>query len=230
LKALLVEDDPTIIDTISLVFELSWPEVKLIYSMKGIESIELVEKENPDVVILDLGLPDMDGIEVLGHIRKFSYVPVIILTARSLPDSIIKGLESGADDYVTKPFDPMVLLARVKSVIRRSHLPGTTYGGKTSIYGKLTIDFATHSVFLKGKQVRLTTTEWGLLHYMVMNEGKIIPYKELWEKIWGTEFIEDVSALRTCVWRLRSKLGDEGATPSIIESYRSIGYRFVKPA
>lgn len=230
MKILLVEDDPSIVDTISLVFELSWPEVTLVSSTTGAGGIEVVGKEFPDLVILDLGLPDMDGIEVLEHIRQFSYVPVIILTARTQNDSIIKGLESGADDYVAKPFDPMVLLARLKSVLRRSQLTRAGYEEQRLIRGDLTIDFTRHSVFLRGKPVRLTSTEWGLLHYMVMNEGKVLSYKELWEKVWGTEFIEDVSALRTCVWRLRSKLGDEGVSPGLIESYRGIGYLFLKPA
>ena len=167
MKILIIEDDLDIVDTIMLIFEISWPEVKFVSTISGIESIELVKKELPDAVILDLGLPDMDGMDVLQHIRQFSYVPVIILTARTQPDSIVKGLEAGADDYLTKPFDPMVLIARIKSVLRRINTSGVTYGTGSLVIGELTIDFASHEVTLRGNQIKLTSTEWSLLNYLV---------------------------------------------------------------
>ena len=167
MKILIIEDDLDIVDTIMLIFEISWPEVKFVSTISGIESIELVKKELPDAVILDLGLPDMDGMDVLQHIRQFSYVPVIILTARTQPDSIVKGLEAGADDYLTKPFDPMVLIARIKSVLRRINTSGVTYGKESLVIGGLTINFASHEVTLRGNQIKLTSTEWSLLNYLV---------------------------------------------------------------
>ena len=123
MKVLIIEDDPATVDAVSMCFQIRWPRAEVVYAACGAEGVELVETQSPDVVILDLGLPDKDGIEVLRDIREFSDVPLIILTARSDQISIIKGLELGADDYITKPFEPMQLLSRVKAVLRRIHMP-----------------------------------------------------------------------------------------------------------
>ncbi|MBI4288770.1 MAG: response regulator transcription factor [Chloroflexi bacterium] len=229
MKVLIIEDDPAIVDTVSLIFEISWPDAKTVSSHSGIESIELASKESPDLVILDLGLPDTDGIDVLRRIRQLSDVPLVVLTARTDQGAIARGLDSGADDYITKPFDPVVFVSRVKSVLRRSHTADIGESGRPVVCGSLVIDLAKRDVTLRGNRIKLTSMEWGLLNYLIQNEGRVVPFKELWENVWGSEFIEDVSALRTCVWRLRAKLGDDDNSSCVIESYRSTGYRFVKP-
>jgi two-component system KDP operon response regulator KdpE len=229
LKVLIIEDDPATIEAVSLAFEFRWPEVKLVSTTKGTEGAELVEKESPDVVVLDLGLPDIDGMEVLKEIRQFSDVPVIILTARTEDRTVVRGLESGADDYVTKPFDSMVLLARVKNVLGRTKMPELR-GDRGRIGGRsLVIDLATRQVIVNGNPVALTATEWTLLSELVRNEGRVLSQQRLAEKLWGEDAGEFSSAIRSYIARLRTKLGDDPKAPRIILTEYGIGYRFVRP-
>ncbi len=229
MKVLIIEDDPATVEMVSLAFEFRWPESILISTDKGIKSAELVEKESPNVVILDLGLPDIDGIEVLREIRQFSNVPVIILTARTEDSAVVRGLELGADDYVTKPFDSMVLLARVKSVLGRTEMPqlrGTQSRISTSA---LVIDLAAKQVTVNGALVALTATEWTLLSELMRNEGRVITQERLAERLWGESTLEVSSTIRSYVARLRIKLGDNPQSPEIILTERGTGYRFVRP-
>ena len=229
MKVLIIEDDAATVEMISLAFEFRWPESILLSTDKGIEGAELVEKESPNVVILDLGLPDIDGIEVLREIRQFSNVPVIILTARTEDSAVVRGLELGADDYVTKPFDSMVLLARVKSVLGRTEMPqlrGTQ--SRVSAVG-LVIDLAAKQVTVNGTPVALTATEWTLLSELMRNEGRVVTQERLAERLWGESTLEISSTIRSYVARLRIKLGDNPQSPKIILTERGTGYRFVRP-
>lgn len=231
MKVLIIEDDPATVEMVSMAFEFRWPEAVLVSIAKGVQGAELVEKESPNVVILDLGLPDMDGIEVLREIRQFSEVPVIILTARGESSDVVRGLELGADDYVTKPFDAMVLLARVKSVLGRTEMPqlrGTQ--SRVSASG-LVIDIAARQVVVNDSPVALTATEWTLLSEMVRNEGKVVTQERLAEKLWGESSLEmEISAtIRSYIARLRTKLGDNPQSPQTILTERGSGYRFVRP-
>ncbi|TET26869.1 MAG: response regulator transcription factor [Dehalococcoidia bacterium] len=227
MKVLIIGEDPATIETISLAFEFRWPNAKLVFTNKGVEGAELVEKEPFDIVILDTDMPETDGMAVLQEIRLFSDVPMIILTGSSEQTAIIKGLELGADDCLTKPFEPMVLLARVKSVLRRSHMPELKEDEEPLVCDGLVIDFASREITHNGKAAKLTPTEWNLLRCLVRNKGRLIPYQVLWEKAWGSAEPDNVPAIRTCVWRLRAKLGDMASSPSIIMGERGVGYRFV---
>jgi len=230
LKVLIIEDDAATVEMISLAFEFRWPESILLSTDKGIKGAELVEKESPNVVILDLGLPDIDGIEVLREIRQFSNVPVIILTARTEDSAVVRGLELGADDYVTKPFDSMVLLARVKSVLGRTGMPqlrGTQ--SRVSADG-LVIDLAARQVTVNDTPIALTATEWTLLSELIRNEGRVVTQERLAERLWGESTLEISSTIRSYVARLRIKLGDNSQSPKIIVTERGTGYRFVRPA
>ncbi len=230
MKVLIIEDDVATVEMVSLAFEFRWPGSILLSTDKGTKCAELVEKESPNVVILDLGLPDMDGIEVLREIRQFSNVPVIILTARTEDSNVVRGLELGADDYVTKPFDAMVLLARVKSVLGRTEMPqlrGTQ--SRVSTDG-LAIDLAARQVMVNGTPVALTATEWTLLSELIQNEGRVVTQERLAERLWGESTIEISSTIRSYVARLRTKLGDNPQSPKIIVTERGTGYRFVRPA
>jgi len=230
LKVLIIEDDVATVEMVSLAFEFRWPESILLSTDKGIKGAELVEKESPNVVILDLGLPDIDGIEVLREIRQFSSVPVIILTARTEDSAVVRGLELGADDYVTKPFDSMVLLARVKSVLGRTEMPqlrGTQ--SRVSADG-LVIDPAARQVTVNGTPVALTATEWTLLSELMRNEGRVVTQERLAERLWGESTLEISSTIRSYVARLRIKLGDNSQSPKIIVTEHGTGYRFVRPA
>ncbi len=229
MKVLIIEDDPATVESVSLAFELRWPDTTFLYTRKGGEAAELVEKELPDVVILDLGLPDIDGMEVLHEIRQFSDVPVVILTGRTGDTDIIKGLESGAEDYVTKPFNPMVLLSHVKSVLGRTRMPGLRTNEARIVGTELTIDLASRQVTVRGKPVALTASQWVLLSELVRNEGRVVSQQRLADRLWGADMVESESAIRQYISRLRTKLGDNPQTPTIILTEYGTGYRFVRP-
>lgn len=229
MKVLVIEDAPDVVDTIGLCFTIRWPDAKVASTGKGRKAAELVGSEAPDVVILDLGLPDMDGLRVLQEIRVFSDVPVIIVTAKGEEMARVKGLELGADDYMVKPFSHTELLARVKAVLRRTLMPELR-DDKGILRGRgFVLDLAGRRLVLEGREVSLTSTEWRLLSYLVLHEGKVISSQRLAEKVWGVEFISD-AAIRVGVRRLRLKLGDDPQRPRLIRSHRGLGYSFARPS
>jgi len=228
-KALIIEDAPDIIETISLCFELRWPEVEVISTAEGKKGLTLAETESPDIIILDLGLPDTDGFEVLKDIRSFSNVPIIIVTVRGDEMDRVRGLEMGADDYITKPFSHLELLARMKAVLRRTSLPELQAGEKHFHSPRLTIDFAARAVTVNGQPVRLTPTEYNLLHYLVLNEGTVLTHWALLEKCWGEEYTDSPEYLKVYIQRLRNKLEADPTNPQLLISERGVGYKFVRP-
>jgi len=227
LKVAIIDDSPEIIEAVFLCFEMRWPGATLSSSRQGNEGLELVKTECPDIVILDIGLPGIDGFEVLRRIRDFSDVPVIILSVRNDEMDKLKGLELGADDYIVKPFAPAELLARVKAVLRRSQMPELRSDEKPVVSGTLMINPATKEVTHDGQIIRLTPTEYNLLSYLVKNGGRVLTHHTLLERVWGPECAEDTCYLRKYVQRLREKLGDNGENPKMILSERGLGYRFV---
>lgn len=229
MKVLIIEDNPDIQEAISLTFELNWPEAKVISAAEGANGISQVETESPDIIILDLGLPDMDGFKVLKEVRNYSDIPIIILTVRNEEMDKVRGLELGADDYIVKPFNHMELLARVRAVLRRSHIPELKETGKPFITPNLSIDFASRIINKAGKQIKLTPTEFDLLRYLVRNEGKVLTHYALLEKVWGEEYVDSTEYLKVYIQRLRDKLENNPAEPRLILSERGVGYKFVKP-
>jgi two-component system, OmpR family, response regulator VicR len=229
MKVLVVEDDPGIIEVVSLCFQLRWSGTTVVTAANGRKGVELVETQSPDVVILDVGLPDMDGYQVLKEIRRFSDVPVIMLTVRGEDTDIAKGLELGADDYITKPFSHIELIARVQAVLRRSQGLAVTDEEHPFSSGKLSVDFARNEVTLAGQSVKLTSTERKLLYYLIRNEGRILSHESLLTKIWGDNYVDARDLLRVHIQHLRQKLGDNTETPSIIVTEHGIGYKFVRP-
>ena len=228
MKALVVEDEAQTIEAISLIFKLRWPEVELLSTTKGSEAAPMVEKESPDVVILDLGLPDVDGTEVLKEIRAFSDVPIIILTARYDSISHIKGLELGADDYITKPFDPGVLLVRIKNTLTHTR---TLLNQATDTFaaGSLVIDFASRHVSLYGKPLNLTSTEYKLFCHLARNVGRVLSHDNILKTVLGEEYTGELAVLKSHIYNLRRKLTQVGANSQIITSERGIGYKFIIP-
>jgi len=228
MKVLVIEDSPEIVESVNLCISIRWPESDLRSTSRGEEGLLLVESDAPDVVILDLTLPDRDGMEVLQDIRRFSDVPVLVLTARGDETSRVKGLELGADDYIVKPFSHTELLARIKAVLRRTHMPELR-GDEGIVRGKgLAVDLASRRVFLNGQEVELTPSEWNLLVYLARNEGRILPVEMLAEKVWQSEYVES-STIKMSVRRLRLKLKDDTKSPQIIRSHRGRGYSLVLP-
>jgi two-component system KDP operon response regulator KdpE len=194
--------------------------------VEGSEGIEEVENESPDIVLLDLGLPDIDGFDVLHRIRLFSTVPIIIITAREQEMDRVRGLEVGADDYIAKPFSYLELLARVNAVLRRS-TGAELAPSKPFVSGKLSIDFSSQEVYLGGKAVKLTSTEYRLLCYLANNARRTVSQRTLLQKVWGPEYVDTPEHLKVHIHNLRHKLGDN--PPRLIITEPGRGYKFVPP-
>jgi len=230
MKVLVVEDDPGIIEVVSLCFQLRWSGTTVISAANGRRGVELVETESPDVVILDIGLPDMDGYQVLREVRRFSDVPVLMLTVRGEDTDVAKGLELGADDYITKPFSHIELIARVQAVLRRAQGIAVTDDERPFSAGKLSVDFSRNEVLISGESVKLTSTERKLLYYLIRNEGRILSHESLLTKVWGDTYVDARDLLRVHIQHLRQKLEDSADTPSIIVTEHGIGYKFIRPS
>ncbi len=229
MKVVVIDDSPDVAEVVSLCFQLRWSGATVVSASEGARGLELIETENPDVAILDIGLPDMDGIQVLRQIRSFSQVPVIMLTVRGEDADIARCLELGADDYIVKPFSHIELLARVQAVLRRVQgLPVT--GERPFVSGKLSVDFARNEVKVEGKPVKLTSTEYKLLCHLVRNEGRPLTHENLLRKVWGETYLDARDLLRVHIQHLRQKLGDGVKSPTIIVTEHRIGYKFVRPA
>jgi DNA-binding response OmpR family regulator len=224
MKVIIIEDEKTIIDAINMAFEFRWPGVILKASRTGKEGIDLVKKENPDIIILDINLPDISGFNVLKEIRQFSAVPIIIMTVRSDDTDVLRGLETGADDYIIKPFNYLTLLARVKAVLRRSENVPLKSSRDTSVTPRLKIDFINQKVIVDNKPVRLTPKEYRLLVLLVRHKGETISHERITEEIWEKNFQGDTENIRIYIGRLRKKLGD--IPPNMILSQHSSGYIF----
>jgi len=227
MKALVIEDDANILEAISLIFQLRWPEMEVVSSPLGEESIAMVETESPDVVLLDINLPDISGFQVLSEIRRFSDVPVIILTVRGAETDRVKGLELGADDYIVKPFSHVELLARVKAVLRRSGLVATE-GAEPFSSGDLRIDFAQRKMSLHDKEVKLTPIEYQLLYHLARSADQFVSSSTLVYKIWGEDYPGAAESLKVHMRHLREKIEEDPANPKLILTEHGKGYRLAK--
>lgn len=227
MKILVIDDAPDVIESVQLGFTLQWREVEVLGAATGEQGLDILEQEHPDLVLLDVGLPDIDGYEVLRQIRAFSDVPVVMLTARDDTLDLVKGLELGADDYVTKPFNHLELLARVKAVLRRLDMPAPADRVPSFRSGELEMDFARQELRMGGKRVELTPTEYKLLYHFIRNAGYVLTHGTLLAKVWGREYVDEVDYLRVYVRRLRDKLGDDSEEPRYIRTERGLGYRFL---
>ena len=230
MKVLVIEDDPGIIEVVSLCFQLRWSGTTVVSAPNGRKGIELVESESPEVVILDIGLPDIDGYQVLKEIRRFSDVPVLMLTVRGEDTDVARGLELGADDYITKPFSHIELIARVQAVLRRAQGIAVTDDERPFSAGKMSVDFARNEVLINGESVKLTSTERKLLYYLIRNEGRILSHESLLTKVWGDSYVDARDLLRVHIQHLRQKLEDNAESPNIIVTEHGIGYKFIRPS
>ena len=174
MKILVVDDEPDVVASVRLGFTLQWREVDVIEANDGETALSLVETEHPDIVLLDVGLPGLDGFEALRQLREFSDVPVLMLTARDDAMDKVKGLELGADDYVTKPFNHLELMARVRAVLRRLEMPAPASRTPSFRAGELEVDFAKQEARLRGERLELTPTEYKLLYHLVRNAGHVL--------------------------------------------------------
>jgi DNA-binding response OmpR family regulator len=226
MKVLVVDDEPEIVEVVNLCFGLRWPEAHVVSADNGDDALRTIEEQTPDLVLLDIVLPGMNGFDLCKEIRGFSDVPVVMLSARDAEVDKVRGLEMGADDYITKPFSHLELLARVRAVLRRyeNQLPAV---GEVFESGGLTIDYASRTVTVDGGVVRLTPTEYSLLFHLTRNAGRVLPHHTLLAKVWGREYTDEIDYLKVYVRRLRQKLEGDPETIGEIVSERGVGYKFV---
>jgi two-component system KDP operon response regulator KdpE len=221
---LVVDDEPHIIEAVSMNLELEGFQVSV--ASNGYEALKKVTKELPDLVILDVMMPKIDGFETLKNIREVSTVPVIMLTVKGEEADRVKGLDLGADDYITKPFSPKELVSRIKAVLRRAETPTPAPKAEIHVDDNLSIDFSRRKVIIKGEEVRLRPTEFRLLYHLVSNAGRVLTHETLLRKVWGHEYRDEDHYLWLYITYLRQKLEEDPKHPKYILGERGIGYRF----
>jgi len=215
---LLIEDEESIASFVAMYLEKEGFAV--VSAVTGAAGLALAREKQPRVILLDLMLPDIDGFEICRQLRQESEVPIIMLTARDASTDKVLGLELGADDYITKPFDPRELVARVKSLLRRSEVMANGADAPLSV-GPLTLDPGRREVTINGEEAKLTAREFELLHFMIVNRGLALSRQQLLERVWGYEFFGDTRTVDVHINQVRKKLGDSVR----IETVRSIGYK-----
>lgn len=226
-RILVVEDDERILNFLRSKLKASGYEVST--ANNGVQGLEQAQAQEPNLIVLDLLMPKMGGLDMLKELRSFSSVPVIILSAKGDDTDKIKGFQLGADDYLTKPFNPDELIARIEAVMRRvEQIKHLNIPEKISL-GQITIDFKRHDISVGGKERYLTRTEWFLLSQLVNNAGRLMLYENLLTQIWGPEYRDDVQLLRTCISRLRSKIETDPDNPKLIRTIPRSGYILDKP-
>jgi two-component system, OmpR family, KDP operon response regulator KdpE len=224
---LVVDDEPAITRLVRTKLESVGHTV--IRATHGEEALELLQEQQPDLVVLDLMMPGIDGFETLRRIRATSTVPVIILTARANDVDKLRGLEGGADDYLTKPFNPDELAARINAVLRRSEGAMLSEDQSVLSYPNLEIDLGRRRVTVDGQEARLSRTEWKLLYQLAANAGRVMLHGELLRRVWGPEFVDEIHYLRTWISRLRAKLEPGVEESELITTFPGIGYRLESP-
>jgi DNA-binding response OmpR family regulator len=224
---LVVDDDPSIRKFVRANLEAR--NYTVLLAADGDEGLQIFEKELPDLIILDIMMPKIDGFEVCRQIREWSKIPIIMLSAREGETDKIRCLDCGADDYLTKPFSLRELLSRINAVLRRTRDNLKTSTNARYNFGDLDVDFARHTVYLKGDLVGLTAVEDKILHYLTLNAGRIVTSNQLLEEVWGEEYFGDFRVLQVNICRLRRKLKDNAKKPKYILTKPGIGYMIVKP-
>ncbi len=224
-RILVVDDEERMVRFIRL--NLEHDGFKVVEAFRGTQAIDRLRSSLPDLILLDVMLPDIDGFEVLRMVREISSVPVIMLTAKGEEDDRVRGLELGADDYITKPFSPRELVSRVRAVLRRTEAAAGAPHGLIVVDDRLKLDFDRREVWLDGELVQLRPTEYRLLYHLVQNAGWVIPHDQLLAKVWGYEYRDEPHYVRLYINYLRKKLEKDPSNPQYILTERGVGYRFV---
>jgi DNA-binding response OmpR family regulator len=227
-KILVVDDDPRMREALEVGIQMHWQDAQVITAVDGEDGLARFFELDPDVALLDVTMPRVNGLEVLKRIRRVSDVPVIMLSALGEDIDQARGLELGADDYITKPFSHLALMARIKSVLRRADLPSPVQDTPDFQAGDLAVHFENQAVTLAGQRVRLTPVEYRLLYHLVRNAGHLVPQQALLERVWGGDYDGSPEYLKVFVSRVRAKLRQAGG-PEYIQTERGRGYRFVRP-
>jgi two-component system KDP operon response regulator KdpE len=226
MKLLLIEDDAEIVESVSLALNIRWPSSELVSTHLGGKGVELAESEDLDVIILDLGLPDMSGFDVLKEIRTFCATPIIILTAKRDEGDIVKGLEWGADDYIVKPCSQLELLARINVRMRGKD---TAADEPPLSYGSVRFNPQTHQLYYTGREINLTSIEAHIIRRLIRNAGRVATYVALAEDVWGEDYPGSVESLRVHIRRLREKIEVDPSHPQLILTKAGTGYFMARP-
>ena len=228
MRFLIIDDDPDLRDAVSLFFELKWPDAVIDLAPDGRTGLEKQETENPDIILLDLGLPDIDGIAVCERIRERSEVPIVMLTARDRESDVVKGLNAGADDYITKPFSQATFLARIEAIARRvaSHDGGASATDGIFKSGELVIDRDSRRVTIAGEEIQLRPEEYTLLHRLTSRITSLVKDRELLELVWGREYRDATDYLESYIASLKEKLGRGSHAGDAIVREAGVGYRY----
>jgi DNA-binding response OmpR family regulator len=221
---LIVDDEVRIRDFVRMNLELE--HYRVIEAGDGIQALDQLRENLPDLIVLDVMMPEMDGFEALRAIREVSTIPVIMLTVRQGEQDKIHGLDLGADDYLAKPFSPRELLSRIRALLRRSLMAPPSRKTEIIVDPDLRIDFARREVVVRGKKVVLRPTEYRLLYHLVSNAGRLLTHETLLSKVWGREYRDEAHYLRLYITYLRQKLEKDPAHPQYILTERGVGYRF----
>ncbi|HYO87912.1 MAG TPA: response regulator transcription factor [Candidatus Limnocylindrales bacterium] len=225
-RILVVDDEPRMINFIRMNLELEGHQV--LEAHNGLEALEQIRTKLPDIVLMDVMMPELDGFETLRMLREFSTIPVIMLTAKGDESDRVYGLELGADDYVSKPFGPRELSSRIRAVLRRADRPSSSPGQAIlKIDERLSVDFNRHEVIVNGERIKLRPTEYLLLYHLIENAGWTVPHDQLLAKVWGYEYRDEAHYVRLYVNYLREKIEEDPSNPRYILTERGIGYRFV---
>lgn len=221
---LLVIDDEVAIRRF-LKASLSEDEFNLMEAANGKDGIQAIANKSPDVVLLDLGLPDMDGLDVTKAVREWSHVPIIVLSARGQESDKVQALDAGADDYLTKPFGISELMARVRVAMRHAQLQGAEMSEPVFLSGKLKMDLTARRVFVRGKEIKLTPNEYKLLALLVKHAGLVLTHRQLLSQVWGPLYDTETHYLRVYMTQLRHKIEDIPAKPELLQTEPGVGYR-----
>jgi DNA-binding response OmpR family regulator len=224
-RVLVVDDEQRMAKFIRL--NLEHDGFRVVEAFTGTQAMDRLRTSLPDLILLDVMLPDLDGFEVLKMIRSISPVPVIMVTAKGEEEERIHGLELGADDYVTKPFSPRELVSRVRAVLRRTELTTDSTHGLIEVDERLKIDFDRHEVWVEGKLINLRPTEYRLLYYLVQNTGWVVSHDQILTNVWGYEYRDQPHYVRLYINYLRQKIEKDPTSPVYILTERGLGYRFI---
>ena len=223
---LVVEDDKPVRTLITTTLKANG--YRFIEALTGEEAILQATSHNPDIILLDLGLPDMDGVEIIRKVRSWSNVPIIVISARSEDSDKIEALDSGADDYLTKPFSVEELLARLRVTQRRLAMLGAEHADTVFVNGSLRIDYAAGCAYLDENELHLTPIEYKLLCLLAQNVGKVLTHTYITQKIWGNSWENDIASLRVFMATLRKKLESAPDSPQYIQTHIGVGYRMLR--
>ena len=224
-RILIVDDEPDLVDAVRMYLEME--DYVVFSAADGYQALAKVRDLLPDLVILDVMMPDMDGFQTLRELRRISLVPVIMLTAKGDEDDKVRGLRLGADDYVAKPFSQRELASRIQANLRRAEMPTLLQKTEVVVDDELQLDFSRAEVISRGQKVQLTPTEYRLLYHLASNPGRVLPYETILAKVWGPEYREEEHYVRLYINYLRQKIEPDPSHPRYVFTERGLGYRFV---